>query len=173
MVMKYNRNCKICNKEFSTNYSKKITCSEICKSERVKELIKKRKYNKKYYNKYCKEYYLNEKKIREQKEKENIIKKYGDIAKFFMDFADNYHLSKSEYIIFLNRIQGFSNDETAKNIRLVDKTSKFHMTNVFRKTKCKNMAQLSFKAFTFKHKIEIPEPEITTNILPQGVNNGK
>ena len=58
--MKYNKNCKICNKEFVTTYSNKITCGYDCSEEL------RRNRNKKYQienKKYHKEYKTEENKI--------------------------------------------------------------------------------------------------------------
>lgn len=59
----------------------------------------------------------------------------------------NQTLSNREFEVFLLVCGGISNKETADRINTTEKTVKFHLTNIYKKLKCKSRTEMTARFY--------------------------
>ena len=70
------------------------------------------------------------------------------LDKLILDFSKDYNLTKSEKNIFPYKVKAQTNKEIADRFCVVEKTIKFHVSNIFKKLEVKNSTALVYKVFS-------------------------
>ena len=63
------------------------------------------------------------------------------------ELVGHFGFSQKEALAARGVAQGLSNADIARNLGIVEKTVKFHLTTVFRKARVKNRTELALKIF--------------------------
>ncbi len=65
-----------------------------------------------------------------------------DIEEMYLEFAETHSLSKREYQVLRQLINGLSNCEISGALYIAESTVKFHIKNILRKTSCTNRTEV-------------------------------
>ena len=82
-------------------------------------------------------------------------------------------LSRAEVEVALIVSRGVTNCEASEELHVTEKTVKFHLTNIYKKMKCKNRQELIIRCAPFSDKeepIQKDEVDFPSNVpgLPKG-----
>jgi len=73
------------------------------------------------------------------------------------------NLSRSELVVANNILEGISNKEIADKLFVDERTIKFHITNIYKKTFCESRSQFLAKFLNNKHLLQ---GEVMETVLP-------